>query len=244
MLSHDSGGRTERNTMRARDGRVARRDQTRARLVAATIDLLAAKGYAETSIEEIAELAGVSKGSVFYNFGAKEDLFEDAVRSCADLLAGRMEDARGGTSGGQALERILAALFRLAEQYRAAVQVLSSELIRTGRPWSARVPALRTKILEPLVTALTEYVEELSVAGEIGREVPASHLESLAASLWGAVVFVSLSTPGSVPGDARRHVFQTLLTLLAGYRGIDSAPVAFAPSAAAPVALRPTGSLG
>jgi AcrR family transcriptional regulator len=242
MFAQDAGYPVVRSA-RPRDGRVARRDQTKARLVIATVELLAAQGYAETSIEEIAERAGVSKGSVFYNFGAKEELFEGAVRYSADLLTDRMMHAKGGATGGQALERILAALFRLSDQYRAATQALASELLRTGRPWAAAMPAVRRQLLSPLVGSLTEYIDELTVAGEITVPVPYAHVETLAASLWGSITFVALSDPHPAPVEARRHVFQTLLVSLAAYRGLDSAAVAFGPTAPAKT-LRPTGSLG
>lgn len=230
-------------SVRPRDGRVARRDQTKARLVIATVELLATQGYAETSIEEIADRAGVSKGSVFYNFGAKEELFEGAVRYSADLLTDRMMQAKANATGGQALERILAALFRLSDQYRAATQVLAVELLRTGRPWADAMVAVRRQLLSPLVTSLNEYIDELAAAGEIRLLVPSAHVESLAASLWGSVTFVALSDARPAPVEARRHVFQMLLLSLAAYRGVDSAAVAFGPTKAAKT-LRPTGSLG
>lgn len=51
------------------------RAQTRAALLAAAEKLFLANGYQGTSLEEIAEAAGFSKGAVYSNFDSKEALF-------------------------------------------------------------------------------------------------------------------------------------------------------------------------
>jgi AcrR family transcriptional regulator len=44
-------------------------------------------GFALTSMDDIAELAGVSKRTVYSNFGSKEDLFAEVIRKrCAEVL--------------------------------------------------------------------------------------------------------------------------------------------------------------
>lgn len=48
--------------------------QTRARLVATARELFLRDGYASTSLERVAEVAGYSKGAVYSNFDGKDDL--------------------------------------------------------------------------------------------------------------------------------------------------------------------------
>src|SRR6476620_7965343 len=48
--------------------------QTRERLLDAASTVFARKGFAATSIDEIAEAAGVTKGAVYSNFDSKEHL--------------------------------------------------------------------------------------------------------------------------------------------------------------------------
>lgn len=52
-----------------------RRASTRRRLLDASLDVFARKGFHAASLEAIAAKAGVSKGAVYYNFSSKEDLF-------------------------------------------------------------------------------------------------------------------------------------------------------------------------
>lgn len=49
-------------------------ENSRTRLLAATVDLVRANGYAATRVEEICAAAGVTKGSFFHHFESKEDL--------------------------------------------------------------------------------------------------------------------------------------------------------------------------
>jgi AcrR family transcriptional regulator len=48
--------------------------KTRRRLIAAATKLFARKGYRDASVQEIADAAGISRGSIFWHFGSKEGL--------------------------------------------------------------------------------------------------------------------------------------------------------------------------
>ncbi|ACL56542.1 TetR/AcrR family transcriptional regulator [Methylobacterium nodulans] len=53
--------------------------ETRARLIAATLDLLMERGYARTTTAEIAERAGVTRGALNHHFTGKDDLVVHSV---------------------------------------------------------------------------------------------------------------------------------------------------------------------
>ncbi len=75
---------------------------TRHRLVAAAIEAFQTRSYAEVAVSDIAEAAGVAKGSVYRHFAAKEDLFraaiEQVLQDTADGFASAVE-ALGGAAG-------------------------------------------------------------------------------------------------------------------------------------------------
>jgi AcrR family transcriptional regulator len=56
-----------------------RRQMTREHLLMAAAQIFAEKGFYGTSMEEVAGLAGFSKGAVYSNFRSKEDLFLDVL---------------------------------------------------------------------------------------------------------------------------------------------------------------------
>src|SRR5258707_10390830 len=60
--------------------RLARADATRLAIAAAAGRLFAERGYAATSIEEIAAAAGVGRATVFTSFGGKPELLNEAYR--------------------------------------------------------------------------------------------------------------------------------------------------------------------
>ncbi|MCV7257178.1 TetR/AcrR family transcriptional regulator [Mycobacterium shimoidei] len=66
------------------DQRRARGRRNREALVAAAIELFTANGYEQTTVEQIAEVAGVAPRTFFHHFAAKEDIL---FHGYADRLA-------------------------------------------------------------------------------------------------------------------------------------------------------------
>ncbi len=58
-----------------------KRERTRARLIAATLELIREEGFAGASLEAIARRAGVTRGSIYSNFTGRDDLMLAAVGS-------------------------------------------------------------------------------------------------------------------------------------------------------------------
>ncbi|MEA2349239.1 MAG: hypothetical protein QOG86_180, partial [Thermoleophilaceae bacterium] len=59
---------------RTRSARAQKRD-ARADLLDAALAVVAKRGYRDSSVDEIAERAGYSKGAVYWHFDGKDDLF-------------------------------------------------------------------------------------------------------------------------------------------------------------------------
>src|SRR5436309_12391157 len=56
------------------------RDRTTQHLLAAARKLIAKRGLSDTSLEDIAEEAGYTRGAFYSNFGSKGDLFIELLR--------------------------------------------------------------------------------------------------------------------------------------------------------------------
>ncbi|MEV6123217.1 ScbR family autoregulator-binding transcription factor [Streptomyces sp. NPDC052077] len=97
--------------------RQLRAEQTRATIVRAAADLFDRHGYESTSLGEIVEHAGVTKGALYFHFAAKEDLAH-AILELQATTSRRLAtelDGRGYTSL-EALMRLTFGVTRLAAE--------------------------------------------------------------------------------------------------------------------------------
>ncbi|MDP2481357.1 MAG: TetR/AcrR family transcriptional regulator [Candidatus Palauibacterales bacterium] len=70
--SHEDGSRTAASAEPAPSARPSRGDATREKLLASGHDLMLARGYSATSVDDICSASGVSKGSFYHFFDSKE----------------------------------------------------------------------------------------------------------------------------------------------------------------------------
>ena len=100
--------RTQAKPARTQEERTA---ATRARLVAATLDVLLAKGYAATTTVDIAARAGLTRGALSHHFAGKDALVVEAFDRHLTLVAGEIRSyaalVRDGTlSLGDLIDRV------------------------------------------------------------------------------------------------------------------------------------------
>jgi AcrR family transcriptional regulator len=106
---------------RVRMSRLQRREQ----LLDVGREVLAAKGFDGTTIEEIAHRAGVSKPVVYGHFGSKEGLYAVVVDREMKQLLNRITTALfGGTQPRELLERAAGALLDYIESSSAGFRIL------------------------------------------------------------------------------------------------------------------------
>ncbi|MBW8186482.1 TetR/AcrR family transcriptional regulator [Shewanella nanhaiensis] len=60
---------------------LSRSEQKRVQILEAAIDLFCGQGFPNTSMDEVAKKAGVSKQTVYSHFGCKDDLFVASIES-------------------------------------------------------------------------------------------------------------------------------------------------------------------
>ena len=98
---------------RLRDAHV---DATRRALLTAARRRFGARGFAGTSLDDVAADAGVTKGALYHHFRSKEHLFLEVYDELeAELSARGAEAAASGTDGVDALRRGFAAFLDLAD---------------------------------------------------------------------------------------------------------------------------------
>lgn len=139
------------------DGRVARRTGTREAIMDAAAELFAARGVTSTSIDEIAERAGIAKGSVFYNFESKSGLVEAVFARSSERFAQALDEAARGRSGDALRAELVRTLLRLLQEYPDSARVMVTEMFRTERTWRESIQAWRQLALTPLVEDMVAH---------------------------------------------------------------------------------------
>ena len=73
----------------------------------AAVDLFSTQGYANTSVQQIVEAAGVTKGAMYHYFESKDDLLFSVYERMLSLQTEHLEDIVGrGTSTAQTLHDV------------------------------------------------------------------------------------------------------------------------------------------
>lgn len=130
--------------------------------------LFAAKGYAGTSIQAIADAVGITKPTLVYHFGSKDGLrvavLEGLIGHWREELPRLMAAA---TSGGPRLDRLLHALFAFFLRDRNRARLLVREFL--DQPEA--VSALLREHLQPWTSMLTEAIRVGQSQGSIRPDV-------------------------------------------------------------------------
>jgi AcrR family transcriptional regulator len=192
----------------------ARRQATRQRLYEAAVTLIAEQGFSATTVDEIAERAGVAKGTVYYNFASKNDLFEELLRHGVGLLTASLRRAAddSAVSGGarvDALDAMILAGLTFIVRYPSFTQLYVAELWRTNRTWQETLMMVRQEAVAVVEQVLGEAVAAGEVSGEI--DVPLT-----ASALFGMVLVAALDWQAFQPERSLDEVHAALSRLLQG----------------------------
>ena len=146
-------------------------EQSRAAILTAAMDLISKHGFSGTTVDKIASEAGLSKGSIFWHFNNKENLFRaviDTIRGA--LFEGLLRGLRDNLSAREKVELLLNNYCELIEADCSRcidLTVLIIELVETN-PLLAE--ELRDLFAE-LANTLTFVLDEGKGTGEIGKSV-------------------------------------------------------------------------
>jgi AcrR family transcriptional regulator len=150
----------------SRPSRVARpsRSETRARVLAAAIEVFVERGIAGAAIDDIADAAGFSRGAVYSNFADKDELVlallqqvtDDSVQELEELLA----KYPNPNDNIRALQELMQAPTRRNGRYHP---VLSIELVLYAMRNAKARPLLRERLVKT-EAAILRVVEHNATA--------------------------------------------------------------------------------
>ncbi len=167
--------RTQRaNARAARVGLVLAKSNlpTTDKILEAAAEFFASHGYVNSTLDDVAALAGFTKGAVYYYFKDKESLLVEVLKRIEgrsiDTTAAKVKDLGGPAA--ERLELFVRSQTRWAAQHPrdlAILMLVSAETAHT----SQRVRRQVLKIYRKLGTLLEDIIEEGKRSGEFSRNL-------------------------------------------------------------------------
>jgi len=201
--------------LRSSPSRAEKKLVTRSRLLDAAEKVFASRGFADASLDEIAEVAGLTKGAVYSNFDKKLDLLLAVldermnrrfmeITEIVDTTKALPEQA---AQGGQ--------LFMDAFQEERELYLLWLECsVRSVHDEDVRDALV--KMDHAIRDAVANFIAHHATNLGIVLPLPATQLATAVTCLADGLALERMKDPSSVPDE----LFGTLLTLI--YRGLQS----------------------
>lgn len=146
--------------------------QRRQAILDAALEIFAEDGFAAARLDDVAEKAGVAKGTIYLSFKDKEDLFEQLLISAVAPVLDRMEALTGEPE--LSLDRLLQGLFELFR-----TQVLGTprqEVIRLVITEGRRFPRIARIYHREVISKGSEIVRRVAQAAHRRGELSSDEL--------------------------------------------------------------------
>lgn len=200
--------------------RPARTNATRQKLFDASMELIGERGAAGVTVDEIATAAGVSKGTVYYNFGSKSDLIAQLLRHGVDILKVRLMTGTGDAVTGVgdqpapdpllAMEEMIGQAMDFMAEYPSFARLWVSENWRTPSEWRDTFAVLRAELLAVIGGAIDSVAAAYPVDSSISRG-------SLETAIFGACFVVGLDRQTYNPERTRDQSVAAIMAIMRGY---------------------------
>jgi AcrR family transcriptional regulator len=163
-----------------------RSEATREKLFEAAVDLIGERGYHGTTVDDIVERAGVAKGTVYYHFAGKTELFQALLGDGLERLSKAFRaEVEQNADPRQALRCIVETELRFIRDHQAFSKLLMSELWRADRVWREALVMLRRDYVSCVEAVLRQGVEE----GHFRKDLDPRHAASV---LFGTIAVSAL----------------------------------------------------
>lgn len=179
----------------------------------AAIELFAAKGFDETTVDEIAEAAGVSRRSFFRYFASKDDLLAQSTLNYGAALTAAIETAPRDSAPLELLREAVLSMTRHAASLshtRKSVEI-AAKSASARQAYTSRLPEVEDNLARAYAARLKS-----SAGDETKPRLLAGltlTITNVAIASWFKGEYRELST-------SSRHVFQSLSRLFAESAGV------------------------
>lgn len=186
---------------------------TRATVLNAALSVFSAKGYAATSLDDIAAAAKVTRGAIYWHFKSKADLYNTLISELsargADLVQKAV--AEGGTLL-EILRRVFIRQCALIEEEKEARAVMELAMFKTGV--DPDLQAGRRKQLQAgnaLLEGITQAMQQGIAQGVLRDDLDPADMARAFIAFENGAIQLWLSTPRSFSLKTSAESFADIL---------------------------------
>lgn len=154
-------------------------NKTKRKIFETSMKLFAEKGYDATSIEEITATVGVAKGTLYYHFSSKEEIFKFLVEEGVKLLKNSI--AIKTAKLNNSIDKIRAVVLielKVLVKYESFMTIILSEIWGTGD---------RSKMSRDYVFEYIQMIQEIVEDGIKNKEIIEADPNVIASGIFGFV---------------------------------------------------------
>jgi TetR/AcrR family transcriptional regulator len=212
--------------------RERRKDARPGELLAAALDLFVEKGFAATRAEEVAQRAGVSKGTLFLYFASKEELFKAVVRGNIPSRFPEWQQAQQAFTGSTADLLHLFVQGWWTSIGATTASGISKLMMAEGAHFPDLADFYRQEVLEPVQNIIASIV----LRGIERQEFRPLDVNFAVCSILGAMLFLvnwkhaqGTAMASSLPFRPKEFLTEQVNTLLYGWCTASPAPTSTPP---------------
>lgn len=152
-------------------------------LLEAATTIFAEKGYKNASVDEIVEKAETAKGTFYYHFKSKEDLFLSLIDAGIDKLSEKMMiEAEKYHNPIQKVEAVIASQYKFFTTNQDICQMLLSEIWHTDSRWKQVYVEKRNKYIKAMEQSIKAGQENNLFDSKIDAKIAAIAIFGLVAT--------------------------------------------------------------
>jgi len=154
-------------------------NKTKRKIFETSMKLFAEKGYDATSIEEITATVGVAKGTLYYHFSSKEEIFQFLVEEGVKLLKNSIAIKTSKlTNSLDKIRAIVLIELKILVKYESFMTIILSDIWGTGP---------RSKMCRNYVFEYIQMIEEIVEEGIRKGEIIEADANVIASGIFGFV---------------------------------------------------------
>ncbi len=154
-------------------------NKTKRKIFETSMKLFAEKGYEATSIEEITATVGVAKGTLYYHFSSKEEIFNFLVEEGIKLLQNSVDIKTAKFSNYiDKIKAIVLIQIKIVDKYEDLITILLSQF------WGNEA---RNQLCKNQIFLYINKIEEIVKQGIEKGEIKQGEPHAIASEIYGLI---------------------------------------------------------